>query len=170
MDFSTADIRFSIVFKFSVVCIDIFGNRQIKLKNAQLPQKTILRDRIWLLKSVWDIFIPYFCTYHRNFPNIFLKTFLELLLQERSLVTVVIFSFFPPHESHLKFKIFLLKLLITLNQIAVENFCSQIWNQITLKATIHKMELTPSTHPFTQPPIRTIQVFEVSKKVHPHSC
>ena len=108
-----------------------------------------------------------------------LKTFLNLHLEERSFLTIVIFRWYPPRKLALKFQIFKLKLLITFDVIVLDKFWGQIWNQgISLVNILENEEnwrtllitTHPTTHPSTHPPTRIIKVFEVSKKVDPRMC
>ena len=85
-----------------------------------------------------------------------LKNFLNLRLEERSFVTIIIFSRFPPRNSALKFQIFKLNLLITFYLIVVDNFWGHIWNQHILLIIIPDFEENQRTQNITtHPSIRT---------------
>ena len=74
--------------------------------------------------------------------------------------------------SALNFPNFILKLIITFDIIAVDNFYDHIWNQHIVLVKILKYEgnqrgkKSPPTHPPTNPPTHTIKHFWVSKKVN----
>ena len=80
----------------------------------------------------------------------FFLTFLNLHLEERSFVTIIIFSCFLPPKSVFKFN-----LLITFDLSAVDNFWGHIWNQHILLGTILEFKKNRSTlliiiHPSTR--------------------
>ena len=90
-----------------------------------------------------------------------MKTFLNLRLEERFFVTIIIFSCSPPWKSDLKLKNFVFNLLLTFDLTAVGKFWSHIWNRHILLVIIEEHFWSSSTHPTTHP--RREQVYSYWK-------
>lgn len=121
------------------------------------------------------MFLPKIAFFRQNC----LKTFLNLRLEERSFVTIIIFCSFSPRTLTLIFQNFQINLLINSDPMAVDTFWGEIWHQSIFLVNIiendeHRRTLLITTYPPIHPPIhtpiRTMKVFEVSKKAHPRLC
>ena len=116
-----------------------------KQKNAH---NSLLRARRGLLRSFLNFQFFIFLDLKSLIPN--------LHLEERSFVTIIIFSCFPPRKSDLKFKDFEFNLLLTFDLTTVDNFVGHILNQHTC---FYLSKSTFDNHPPTQPPIHSDNKF-----------
>ena len=89
-----------------------------------IAHNSLLRARRELLRSRQDFefFFIFFNLKPYFFDKIVLKTFLNLSLEERSFVTIIIFCRFALRKSALKFQNIKIKLLINFDLISADSF------------------------------------------------